>query len=291
MINIFFVPGMFGSTIEYVLRSFTKEYANISVKFTGISNDGSMHLFHKQFHPCSLNELAESIDAEISTPIYPFKECHLPEVLEAFQTQIVSGKSILVYADTLRSAELNMLFQYYKIANGSEAKLGLDIFCGDNQHDIVNWNKDYRHWNQMQLWELREWFSLFYSHWVQEWIESQHRVPDTFLKVKNTDLLYNTKDVLKSIIDFVGLTMDKPLDNFVVEWQQKQQYIVSEFDILDQIITNTLNQTDYEWKPLCIISEAIIQQRLRVEKFEIRCDGLNSFPTDSKTLYSLLEKC
>jgi hypothetical protein len=250
-----------------------------------------MHTFSKQFHPSSLDDLGKFIDANITTPIYPFKDCRLPEILEKFQNQIAFEKSILMYADSLQSAELNLLFMYHKVANGLELKLGLGTFCGNNVHNIVNWNKNYQHWSDMQHWELREWLSLFYPIWVQDWMESCNQVPDTFLKIQNTDLLYNTKDTLINIINFAGLTIDKPLDNFVTKWQQKQQYIVSKFDTLDQIMFDTLAQKDYEWKPLCIIGEAIIQQRLRIKNFEIRCDGLNTFPTDSKTLYSLLEKC
>ena len=288
MINIFFVPGMFGSTIEYVLRSFTKEYTPVTCS---IVDDGSMHSFKKQFHPLSLDDLGNSVYSDINTPIYPFKKSHLPEIIELFQKQVMDKKSVLIYADSLQSAELNMLFQYYKIANGSRLKLGLDIFCGDNAQNIINWNKKYRHWSDMQYWELREWISLFYPQWVQEWIMSQHQVPNGFLKISNTDLLYNTKDRLIDIVNFTKLTISKQLDDFVTKWQQKQQYIVSEFDTLDQIMSNTLSQKDFSWCPLCIIGEAIIQQRLRAEKFEIRCDGLNTFPTDAKTLYSLLEKC
>jgi len=288
MINVFFVTGMFGSTVEYVLRSFTKEYENISIKSVVIRDDGSMHSYRKQFHPCTLDELVKSVDADISTPIYPIEECHLPEILEAFQHQVAFGKSILIHANSLQSAEINMLFQYYKIATKHK---DLGVFCGNNTHNIINWNKNYQHWTQMQVWELREWLSLFYTAWVQEWIDSQYQVPTTFLKIQNTDLLYNTATTLNNIIDFAGLTIDKPMDDFVLKWQQKQQYVVDEFDTLNQILINTLNQKDYEWKPVCIISEAIIQQRLRSNGFEIRCDGLNTFPTNAKTLYSLLEKC
>jgi hypothetical protein len=96
---------------------------------------------------------------------------------------------------------------------------------------------------------------------------------------------------LNKIIDFAELTIDKSMDSFISKWKQKQQYIISEFNTLDRIVADTLAEKDYKWDPLCIISEAIVQQRLRLEKFEIKCHGLNIFPTDSKSLYSLLEKC
>jgi hypothetical protein len=289
MINIFFVPGMFGSTVEYVLRSFTKEH--VPVESAVINDDGSMHSFSKQFHPKSLDSLDKFVDSDINTPIYPFKECHLPEILKFFQTRIGNGKSILIYADSLRSAELNILFQYYKIAFGKHIKLGLEIFAGKNDHNIINWNPEYKNWIEMKPWEFREWFSLFYVSWVQEWIESPSQVSDTFLKIKNIDILYDTKNTFLKIINFCNLTVSKELDSFVDEWTDKQKYIVNEFDLLDKIMDHTVNNQEFNWKPISIVSEAIIQQRLRTKGYEIRCDGLNTFPVDSKTLYSLLEKC
>jgi len=291
MIHVFFVPGMFGSTIEHVLRSYTNEYKSSGGR---ILDDGSMHSFEKEFHPIDIFAIRNFKKCQINsitTPIYPFKQTHLPEILNEFDHLISNSKSLLIYADSLRSAELNLLFQYYKIAIGLHKDL--DIFCGENKHNIVNWNSNYTSWKEMQPWELREWFSLFYTTWVNEWIESYSQVPTSFLKISNTELLVDTRNVLIKIIDFCNLTHKSSanLDKFIIEWQQKQNYIVQEFNLLDRILKNTLNKIDYHWNHLNIIAESIIQQRLRVCGYEIRCDGLNIFPTNSISLYNLLEKC
>lgn len=291
MIHIFFVPGMFGSTVEYVLRSYTKEYTPIVGR---ILDDGSMHSFKKEYHPVlssSLDNLKLFKNSDlITTPIYPFKTIHLPKILELYKLKIENSYPILLYADSLQNAELNMLFQYHKIATGN-LQMGLDIFCGENSHNIVNWNPTYTSWKDMQHWELREWLSLFYVPWVQEWIDSQNQVPDNFLKIKNINLLFNPKETLLDIIKFCNLTLAGDIDSFILEWQQKQDYIVREFNLLGDILTNTIEKNNFNWNGLNIISESIIQQRLREKGFEIRCDGLNTFPTDSISLYNLLEKC
>jgi hypothetical protein len=137
-----------------------------------------------------------------------------------------------MHAKDLRSAELNMLFQYHKCSIGFN--LGLDIFCENNSHNIVHWNPAYKHWKEMQTWELREWFSLFYVEWIQEWIQSQYQVPEDFLKIINTDLLYDTEPTLIKIINHCGLTLDGDLSSFVTKWQRAQQYIVDEFGLLDE---------------------------------------------------------
>jgi hypothetical protein len=289
MIHVFFVAGMFGSTIEYVLRRFTQEYdsPDVDIKF-----DGSMHLAPKEMHICDIDTvvyLKETHPDSITTPTYPFNTLHLPEILDHYRPYLEKNRLILMHAKDLRSAELNMLFQYHKCSVGFSQ--GLDIFCENNAHNIVHWNPAYKHWKEMQTWELREWFSLFYAEWIQEWIQSQNQVPDDSLKIINTDLLYDTESTLIKIINHCGLTLDGDLSSFVTKWQRAQQYVVDEFGLLDFIVDSTINQKEFSWQPTHLIAEAIVQQRLRTHGYEIRCDGLDIFPTDSKTLYNLLEKC
>ena len=293
MIHMFFVPGMFTSTLEYVLRCYTNEYQPIDTEVMG---DGSMHGYERQAHPNSVEALKSFFtnnppkDA-ITAPQYPFVHNHLPEILEQWKPfRSKQDHCILIHAPDTRAAELNMLFQYHKIAVGS-LNVGMDVFFWGNDHSIVAWNKDYTHWSDMQPWQLREWFSLFYVPWTQEWIDSKHQVDDDFLILTNTEILYNTEHSVKKIMAFCQLTEKSGLSDFVQYWQSKQQYIVDEFDLLDKIVTNTVANQPMSWPTINIIAEAIVQQRLRVHGYEIRCDGLDQFPTDSQTLYNLLEKC
>lgn len=293
MIHVFFVAGMFGSTIEYVLRNFTNEYQTCPSE---ISTDGSMHLFKKEYHPGSLSRVdpARLLNSRsITTPMYPFPETHLEDIVDIHRKQISTFESdqcVLLHASSLRGAELNMLFQYHKIAAGHILQEGLGIFFGNNAHNIVNWNPNYTHWSEMKQWELREWFSLFYTQWVQEWIESQQQVDSSFLKVDHIDVLDNFVPTFAEIIEHCGLTQTNGLEEFGKLWRSKQQYVVDEFELLDYIVIHSINDHQFSWAPINVIAEAIVQQRLRALGYEIRCDGLNTFPTDSKTLYNLLEK-
>jgi len=287
MIHVFFVPGMFGTTIEYVLRTFTQEYDSVDGV---ILPDGSMHSIRKELHlyqQYMLKDLDKIQPDSITTPIYPFRDLHLPEILDHYvQYLIEKNRPILMYAKDLRSAELNILFQYHKVRD-----IDLDKFFYGSEHNIIHWNPTYKHWKEMRQWELREWFSLFYVEWIQEWIQSQNQVPSNFLKITNTEMLYDTESTLIKIINHCGLTPDGDLGSFVAKWQLAQQYIVDEFDLLDLIVDSTINQTKFAWQPTHVIAEAIVQQRLRAHGYEIRCDGLDVFPRDSETLYNLLEKC
>lgn len=292
MIHVFFVPGMFGSTLEYVLRNYSNEYTSLDAE---ILSDGSMHGFEKECHLTNQLQITmqlNNLDSDvITTPIYPFQTLHLPEILEKYTKYINNdSREILVHADNTRDAELNMLFQYHKIAAGSY-KMGLDIFCSGNEHNITNWNTDYRHWSEMQPWQLREWISLFYVAWVQEWIESQNQVDAGFYKISNIEILKNLPQITRKILKHCNLTEKPGLDDFAIHWLSKQQYIMDEFDLLDRVIECTINNMPFSWNPVNIIAEAIVQQRLRANGYEIKCDGLDVFPTDSVTLYNLLEKC
>jgi hypothetical protein len=291
MIHVFFVPGMFGSTIEYVLRNYTNEYKTVPGR---ILDDGSLHLFAKQAHLLDLSSVYnlpnEINKSTITTPIYPFKESHLPEILTAFESIMsVDDRCVLLYAENLADAEINILFQYHKICVGLNKTL--EIFCRNNTHNIVNWNKDYQHWKDMQLWELREWFSLFYVSWIQEWINSQTQVPTDWLKIRNVDLLNQPEQSLDTIIKFCNLTVKPGIEEFFGEWKQRQQYVIDEMKLINNIAKSTTEQTQFTWNPINIIAESMIQQKLRSKGYEIRCDGLNTFPTDAETLYNLLEKC
>ena len=290
MINVFFVPGMFGTTIEYVLRNFTVEHTPVEGY---ICEDGSMHSFKKLAHfknLKSINLASFSQDYKITTPIYPFKDAHLPEILDIYKN-FISKTNILIYADSVSSAELNILFQFYKIAEGKVTNLGLDIFADINNINIRQWNSNYTSWQDMKRWEWREWFSFFYVEWTSEWQISKTQVPESFLKIKNTSILFDTEETLYKIIDFCKLTPKHGIKQFADEWQGFQQYIVDEFVLIDQIINQTIKNLDFGWNTLSIVSEAVIQQKLRSLNYEIQCDGLDVFPTDAKSLYSLLIKC
>jgi hypothetical protein len=256
-----------------------------------------MHSFKKQYHWPSIKEIinahsSNTLDTNgITTLGYPYQDRHFPEILEVMAPLFRPLDSkILVYADTFEAAELNMLFQYYKIANGVECNLGMSIFFNTIGSLAKQWNDSYTSWQDMQPWEIREWFSMFYPGWIKEWYNSVNQVDDSFLKVPNTYILNDPNQAVSDIINHCNLTVKVGINEFLSRWRSAQQYIIDEYLLLAKITNCTVEQQQFKWKPLNIISESIIQQNLRSLGFEIRCDGLNTFPTDSKILYNLLEK-
>ena len=272
---------MFGSMIEMALRAFTDLDGTIEPRF---KEDGSAHTFRKQHHPWT-SEMIELSDDNISitTPIYPFREQGLEEILDIFQTSMpcwADDKKILIYAPDTRWAEINILFQYYKIGIGLGH--GLEIFGGNvNSRDIIGWNKDYVSWQQMKTWEYREWFSLFYPQWIQEWIISKNQVPDDFLTVSNQQILQSTEQTLLEIADFCGVKIIHPIDDFSKQYQELQKYVLHEYDTLTEIPSMVINKKSFSWPKLSIVAEGMLQNHFRNLGYEWRCDGLDILPTNS----------
>lgn len=296
MINIFFVPGMFGSTIEFCIQNFTVDYqSNLDQLENYIQDDGSLHSFDKQFHPTSTDLYKQLVtlntnSKDINTPIYPTVDKHFPELLDLLKTNqdFVKNKNILLHAKDFSAAELNMFFQYEKISVGLTS--GLDIFFHSN-NSLKQWNAEYYHWSELETWELREWFSIFYPDWIKEWVDSKDYTNSEFLCISNIDFLCNTKDELYKIFDYCNLTPNNNnLDNFVKIWQNKQQYILDQKEFCNDIVLNTINNKKQYWNKLNFIQEAVIQKKLRDAGYELRCWKLNKFPNNTEELYNLLEK-
>lgn len=289
MIHVMFVPGMFGSTVEFVLRSHTTVGDNPQGQ---INSDGSMHSFSKQFHSTWISA-PETLDNNtwITTPIYPESNMHLPEIIDKMQKYCrswQSDKKILIHAFDQQWAEINMLFQYHKIAIGLNH--GLDIFfSGLDANSVKQWNPLYRTFKDLKQWELREWLSLFYPVWIQEWINSPVHVDHDVLTISNKEIAENTESSFDSIIDFCELTRTSSLTQFAIQYQSAQKYVLDEYNTIENIVQYSISNRPYSWNNLNIVSEAIVQQQLRAQGFEIRCDGLDAFPTNSVTLHNLLD--
>ena len=62
--------------------------------------------------------------------------------------------------------------------------------------------------------------------------------------------------------------------------------------LCNQIVDATLSGAVFDWQheSLTIISESWIQWKLRTQGFEIKCHGLDIFPTNSVNLQKLIYK-
>ena len=99
---IFFVTGMFGSTLEFLLRNYTAENDRVQGYIT---DDGSLHSYQKGYHPCSkaMTEVChgESVSeilkrVNILTPVYPWTDAKLSWIVDNFPVDLSTSKNIFV---------------------------------------------------------------------------------------------------------------------------------------------------------------------------------------------------
>lgn len=301
MIHILFVSGTFGSTIQYAIRQFNKNLIDNKIFYLEdelILPDGSMHSFVKTGHYSSLQDLNDFLDNKIdqdivvTSPTYPMIDAHAEPIIKLFIERRPNDKYIFIYVSDIEQAEITILAHYYKISNGL-LNMSIGSLCGDHQHDIINWNPGYTHWSQMQMWEFREWFSIFYNKWIQEWIDARQFIPSSWFSVPSGSILENTQNTLIDIINHVGefdTNLSNEFETFVSSWRLKQQYLIDEHNVIKNIVKFTVDNIPYTWEKLNVISEAMIQRRLREAGYEIRCYNLNEFPTNSNDLYQLLSR-
>ena len=305
MIFLFFVPGMFGHTTELVIRKFSNEYNKIkdstfqsSILDTPVTSliqeDGSLHSFRLEMHDIDYNNIPTPKSNSIITPIYPGEFLELEEIADKFSNfdQYHNSPRIVMYADSLEAAEFNMLVQWKKVV--PLLHCGEKIMFENFNNNINQWNKNYTSFKDAQRWEIREWFSLSYPKWVSKWMYSHKPLDSTYLKISNNDYLNTTQDCFKKIFDYCNLTFDQSLaaeyNDFINVWQSAQQPIVNEYTIVNNIVDAVIKKYEYNWNDLNIIQESIVQKKLKDHGLELKCWGLNTFPTNTAQLNNYLER-
>jgi hypothetical protein len=162
-------------------------------------------------------------------------------------------------------------------------------------------NKIYENWpvsrntsiTDVPVWIRREFLSYYLMPAWFDQIEWNHLTTwrnDRCCTVFVSDLLYDFKNTLEKISKHCNLQYSRSLDD-LVEYHSTNlslQKHLSQDQICKTIITTVLENQNHTWRKLPFVSEVWIQWQLRNQGFEIRCDGLDKFPTNSLQLQKLL---
>lgn len=284
MIHIFFPAGAFGSTVEYCIRRFSKEFETIDAVITP---SGSLHSFSKEFHPTCIQDLNQLISsgATITTPVYPTHSQELPIDTVEKVKQILGPMESVVFITlpNQRQALRNRIFAYFKI----NLEAGEPVFTEKNSH-FQNWNLEYKSMDDMREWERRELLSLEFKRCATDLCLASAHAHPSWAVVTPDDFLNNFTKTIKDIICFLKLTLvdEDELEEFGKLWVSKQQYILEHFQLLETIVDNTINNVYYSWQKLDLVSESMIQCMLYLQGYELNCYAMEVFPSDSITLHS-----
>lgn len=161
--------------------------------------------------------------------------------------------------------------------------------------NLQGWGKDSIY--DFDIWNLRELLSFYWFTRNQGELEAWDIVKNNAnsnVKFINIDDLKN--NFQKTILDaaeffnvaVVQESLDK-LDSVHQQWLKLQKYINRD-DLCISIVDSIINNTPMDWaaEDLSIIDEAFIQKKLYDSNIEIKCDGLNVFPTNSQEFQNLL---
>lgn len=281
MIAVLYPIGTFGTTLEYCLKNFSKELTKVQAY---VKDDGSMHSFSKEFHPITFQQFVDNQSAtyEVISPTYPTQD-YVNPVDSLIQWQNILPTDcdcIVVYFDNREQYERNVLFCYYKIPTF------LDHVLKDKAQD---WNSTYNSHHDMSVWELREALS-FYIDQFDSYAGIGEHIPDNFMKITPDDVLLRLPHTVEKMLQFCNLTPSLDgLQEFYAGWKTKQQYIVDEFDTVNQICISVKNNSPLSWNKLSIIGEAIVQSRLRQHGIGLKCFNLVDFPTSTDELKQYFE--
>ena len=286
---IVFNGGSYGTYLEWCLTALTNNN-NLQEPFTILGNS---HKFIGN-HLLNIEGWRKYVADDVQ---YPFVRLHPKTKVDQRISDILleilqdAKKFVYVYPDESTSL-LGLNNYFYKI---------WESWVNKQFGTTIDPRKIYNNWpvsedtpiNQIPNWIMREFLSYYLMPaWLDqiEWsTRLSHNYPN-MLTVKVSDLLFDFENTLLNIQQFCKLSYCRPvtdLNEFHKKNLELQKYIEHDC-ICNSIIESVLSKTELEWPELSLPSEVWIQWELRNRGIEIRCDGLDTFPTNSLQLRELL---
>lgn len=206
-----------------------------------------------------------------------------------------SNKAVFVYPTKETEMLLTCNNMYFKI--WGEEWFENELLYAPLEKEIFN-NNLYSNWDippntkfkDINRWIQREFLSFYYftaCESLYEWdteITSLVKHPNLHV-VSVNDLLYNFEDTIVKLADFceiehTNLPNVLKLHSRMISLQEH----ISKDVICHNIIDAFFNDSFYEFNSLSVVDEAWIQKKLRENGYEIQCDKLDIFPTNTLDL-------
>ncbi len=287
-ICIIYNAGSYGTFINWCLNYFSDLTFDESLPFTEIGNS------HNFVTPTLMNfqgcvNFVESNSTASIVRFHPKTQID-ENILDNLVYINVHFKKIIYLIPTVDTIAWNINNKFEKIwTEGwllhNEPSYSNNLTCWEGN------NLD-----QMQLWEKREFLSLYIypqhlSEVESDKIQGMQQEFTNFHFIDTVALRNNFKEAIISMVEYCNLLpvrIDK-FDYVYREWI-KLQYHSNKDQLIDTIIKSVLNNNYYDWSDskLTLIDEALIQYYLRENKIEIKCYNLNIFPTNTTELKEYL---
>lgn len=288
-VAIVYPAGLYGTYLEWCLTTLTSTGSILSP----FNSSGNSHTFQgvnllnfngwknfvssgnsapfARFHPKILKEhnLSENLDYVCNTAdsviyLYPSKEY----VLLSINNQLTKIWSNWWNVQMSSEIDIAKVYQNWPVATGTPA-------------------------SQIPQWIQREFLSFYLlPAWFNqvEWYHPDHWSNPQACIVTSKDLLFNFEESLNRIQRHCNLSFTRPVTDLLPYHKEnlKLQTHLLQDQLCKDIVESSLNNISFDWELLPFGSEIWIQWELRNRGFEIQCDGLDIFPTNSIQLRELL---
>ena len=288
-IAITFAGGTYGTYLEWCLTTLTSD-VEVQLPFT---DSGNSHLFAGN-HLKNITGWERYLN---SGDNFKFARMH-PKTFETDSLSknmdyICDTASSVIYLYPGRDSLLLCVNNYF-------SKIWVDWQSYQfNSH--IDPNTIYDNWpvahgtpiKNIDNWIMREFLSFYLMPaWMNqtEWYHIDTWSHPKCCVVTTTDLLHNFESSLQRICDHANIIPTRKISDLVPYHAHNlslQQHLTQD-QICNDIIQSVLSDTDISWNSLSLPSEAWIQWELRNRGFEIQCNGLDKFPTNSVQLRELL---
>ncbi len=160
------------------------------------------------------------------------------------------------------------------------------------------WNKSYvqddlSNWESTDDWEYREFLSL--------WLYNQHMNETGYKDITNyenskvfkiqisqlRDDFINTITDLSKWLQIENVRSDDDLTKLHLDWLQNEPYLYKD-RLIKEMVDAIINNVDIPMNECSIFDQADIQRRLRNAGYEIKCYGLNEWPSTTTQLRELI---
>lgn len=290
LVPILYQPGVFGTYLEWALTTLTSD-ASIKDPFT---NNGSSHnYFGRQLlNPTAWKQYIGGQHHD------QFVRLHIKTQQDhsiATNTELVLEScnfAILLYPD-----RNSWLFTLNNCVEKVWSNWWLEVFSNGtfDIHSIYkNWNIDQAVGiTDIPVWVRRE----FLSHAIVPYWNSllDWYLPDVWSHprchvVTVDQLLYNFEQVLADLEKFLPTKYQKPIKQLMPSHEKmlSLQKFCNQDQLCEHIVQSVLSNVEFTWTNLPIASQAWIQWRLRELGYELHCNGLDKFPTNSVQLKKLV---
>jgi len=327
---IYYAPGAYGTFIEWCLNYFTDLNFSETLPFTNTGSSHNFYgnftwnefefnhfVYSQSFmrgHPGSFNneaskllELPKSYENLLSVELNEFVNTNINVVFLYFSTgswiwginnyiEKVSSAKHLTYNQKISflnskriPEEKHIIFGY----TGIELIKKSLIYSGASKF-VSQWGKSSI--DDLELWELREFLSLYYP--LERIDNTDNQIFDNIknkftniLMIEISELRDNFEETLKKIITKTGrqIVREEKINEIYSEWIEIQEY-KNKDALIHKIVYNLINVVDFSWNQLTLIDESFLQYYLRLAGIEIKCWGLNEFPTNTHDFLPLLER-